>query len=82
VKRNIFTNLCRSFRSDALIAANMSSSSIKRPAVATDQPELLIGIHLINPVPVKQLVELIHGIPTSRHATVCWSLLHRPRHAR
>ncbi len=64
VKRRIFTNLCPSLRSDAMIATNTSSISITRLAAATDRPERFIGIHFMNPVPVMQLVELIRGIAT------------------
>lgn len=64
VKRKIFTNLCPSLRSDALVATNTSSISITRLAAATDRPEKFIGIHFMNPVPVMQLVELIRGIAT------------------
>ena len=64
VKRKIFTNLCPSLRSDAMIATNTSSISITRLAAATDRPEKFIGIHFMNPVPVMQLVELIRGIAT------------------
>jgi 3-hydroxybutyryl-CoA dehydrogenase len=64
VKRKIFTNLCPSLRSDALVATNTSSISITRLAASTDRPEKFIGIHFMNPVPVMQLVELIRGIAT------------------
>ncbi|MEE1658351.1 3-hydroxybutyryl-CoA dehydrogenase [Microvirga sp. CF3062] len=64
VKRKIFTNLCPSLRSDAMVATNTSSISITRLAAATDRPEKFIGIHFMNPVPVMQLVELIRGIAT------------------
>ncbi len=64
VKRKIFTNLCPSLRSDAMIATNTSSISITRLAASTDRPEKFIGIHFMNPVPVMQLVELIRGIAT------------------
>ncbi|MGO4389462.1 3-hydroxybutyryl-CoA dehydrogenase [Microvirga sp. 2YAF29] len=64
VKRKIFTNLCPSLRSDAMVATNTSSISITRLAAATDRPEKFIGIHFMNPVPLMQLVELIRGIAT------------------
>ena len=65
VKRKIFTALCPSLRSDAIVATNTSSISITRLAAATDRPERFIGIHFMNPVPVMQLVELIRGIATA-----------------
>jgi 3-hydroxybutyryl-CoA dehydrogenase len=64
VKRKIFTDLCASLRSDAIVATNTSSISITRLASSTDRPEHFIGIHFMNPVPLMQLVELIRGIAT------------------
>ena len=63
-KREIFSTLCGSLRPETLVATNTSSISITRLAAATDRPEKFIGIHFMNPVPVKQLVELIRGIAT------------------
>jgi 3-hydroxybutyryl-CoA dehydrogenase len=63
-KREIFSALCPLLRPDALVATNTSSISITRLAASTDRPELFIGIHFMNPVPVMQLVELIRGIAT------------------
>ena len=63
-KREIFSTLCNSLRSDTIVATNTSSISITRLAAATDRPERFIGIHFMNPVPVMQLVELIRGIAT------------------
>ena len=63
-KRKIFTTLCPSLKSDAMVASNTSSISITRLASVTDRPERFIGIHFMNPVPRMQLVELIRGIQT------------------
>jgi len=64
VKRKIFSDLCASLKSDAIIATNTSSISITRLASSTDRPEHFIGIHFMNPVPLMELVELIRGIAT------------------
>lgn len=64
VKRQIFTDLCRTLKSDAIIGSNTSSISITRLAASTDRPERFIGIHFMNPVPLMELVELIRGIAT------------------
>ena len=64
VKRKIFSDLCPSLKSDAILATNTSSISITRLASSTDRPERFIGIHFINPVPLMELVELIRGIAT------------------
>ena len=64
VKRKIFSDLCTSLKSDAILATNTSSISITRLASSTDRPERFIGIHFMNPVPLMELVELIRGIAT------------------
>jgi 3-hydroxybutyryl-CoA dehydrogenase len=64
VKRKIFSDLCPSLKSDAILATNTSSISITRLASSTDRPERFIGIHFMNPVPLMELVELIRGIAT------------------
>ena len=65
VKRKIFSDLCPSLQSDAIVGSNTSSISITRLAASTDRPERFIGIHFMNPVPVMELVELIRGIATN-----------------
>jgi 3-hydroxybutyryl-CoA dehydrogenase len=64
VKRQIFSALCPSLKSDAIVGTNTSSISITRLAASTDRPEKFIGIHFMNPVPLMELVELIRGIAT------------------
>jgi 3-hydroxybutyryl-CoA dehydrogenase len=64
VKRKIFSDLCATLKSDAIVATNTSSISITRLAASTDRPERFIGIHFMNPVPLMELVELIRGIAT------------------
>ena len=64
VKRKIFAELCPLLKPEAILATNTSSISITRLAAATDRPELFIGIHFMNPVPVMELVEVVRGIAT------------------
>ena len=56
VKRQIFDDLCKVLRPEALLGSNTSSLSITRLAAATDRPEQFIGIHFMNPVPVMERV--------------------------
>jgi len=65
VKVKIFSELCRTLKSDAILGTNTSSISITRLASSTDRPERFIGIHFMNPVPLMELAELIRGIATS-----------------
>ena len=64
IKRRIFAELCPRLKPGALVATNTSSISITRLAATTDRPELFIGMHFMNPVPLMELVELIRGIAT------------------
>jgi 3-hydroxybutyryl-CoA dehydrogenase len=49
----------------AILASNTSSLSITRLARETTRPELVIGMHFMNPVPVMKLVEVVRGTLTS-----------------
>src|SRR5437762_3585116 len=50
---------------DAVLATNTSSIPITRIATTVPNPERVIGMHFMNPVPVMQLVEIIRGAQTS-----------------
>lgn len=50
---------------DAIIASNTSSISITALARHAAQPDRVIGMHFMNPVPVMKLVEVIRGLQTS-----------------
>ncbi|HKW46742.1 MAG TPA: 3-hydroxybutyryl-CoA dehydrogenase [Gemmatimonadaceae bacterium] len=69
LKFKIFGDLDRQARSDAILASNTSSISITEIAARTRRPELVIGMHFMNPVPVLQLVEVIRGLRTSQATT-------------
>jgi 3-hydroxybutyryl-CoA dehydrogenase len=69
LKFKIFGDLDRQVRPDAILASNTSSISITEIAGCTRRPELVIGMHFMNPVPVMQLVEVIRGLATSNHTT-------------
>jgi 3-hydroxybutyryl-CoA dehydrogenase len=69
LKFKIFGDLDRQAKSDAILASNTSSISITEIAARTRRPELVIGMHFMNPVPVMQLVEVIRGLATSNETT-------------
>ena len=52
-------------RPGTIIATNTSSISITRLAAQISRPELFVGMHFFNPVPVMALVEIIRGLRTS-----------------
>ncbi len=65
-KLELFANLDRHTPQRAILASNTSSISITKLAAATTRPELVIGMHYFNPVPVMRLVEIIRGIATAQ----------------
>ncbi|MFX3632708.1 MAG: 3-hydroxybutyryl-CoA dehydrogenase [Candidatus Pristimantibacillus sp.] len=64
-KKSLFRMLDRICRVDTILATNTSSLSITAIAASTERPELVIGMHFMNPVPVMPLVEVIRGLATS-----------------
>ena len=69
LKFKIFEDLDRLAPEGAILASNTSSISITEIAARTKRPELVIGMHFMNPVPVMQLVEVIRGLATSDDTT-------------
>ncbi|MBN2159025.1 MAG: 3-hydroxybutyryl-CoA dehydrogenase [Spirochaetes bacterium] len=65
-KREVFREMDRVCRADAVLGSNTSSISITEIASATNRPESVIGIHFMNPAHIMQLVEIIPGIATTR----------------
>ena len=65
IKKNIFSKLDTITPNDTILATNTSSISINEIARATDNPQNVIGMHFMNPVPVMKLVEIIKGKKTN-----------------
>ncbi len=65
LKFKIFRELDQLSSVGAILATNTSSISITEIAAQTQRPELVIGMHFMNPVPVMQLIEIIRGLATS-----------------
>ena len=72
IKEQIFRTLDGTARPGVILASNTSSLPITELAATTARPELVIGMHFMNPVPVMKLVEIIRGIATTdtTYATV------------
>ena len=64
LKLNIFKDLDKFSKPDAILASNTSSISVTQIAAATNRGNKVIGMHFMNPVPVMQLVEIIRGYQT------------------
>ena len=66
LKKELFAELDKICKPEAILATNTSSLSITEVAGATSRPDKVIGLHFFNPVPVMKLVEVIKGIATSK----------------
>tara|TARA_B110000046_G_scaffold81610_1_gene89886 strand:- start:351 stop:1238 length:888 start_codon:yes stop_codon:yes gene_type:complete len=66
LKLNIFKDLDKFCPKDVILASNTSSISITQIAAVTSRPEMVIGMHFMNPVPIMKLVEIIKGYNTSK----------------
>ena len=65
LKLKIFKDLEVFCPDDTIMASNTSSISITEIAAVTTRPEMVIGMHFMNPVPIMKLVEIIKGYNTS-----------------
>jgi 3-hydroxybutyryl-CoA dehydrogenase len=69
LKLNIFKKLEANTALGCILASNTSSISITKIASVTKNPERVIGMHFMNPVPVMKLVEIINGYATKKEVT-------------
>ncbi|AXG70994.1 putative 3-hydroxybutyryl-CoA dehydrogenase [Kordia sp. SMS9] len=69
LKLKIFRDLDELCPDDTILATNTSSISITQIAAVTSRPEMVIGMHFMNPVPIMKLVEIIRGYNTSDEVT-------------
>ena len=69
LKLKIFKQIDEVAPLDCILATNTSSISVTKIAAATKRPELVIGMHFMNPVPVMKLVEIINGYATTKEVT-------------
>ena len=69
LKLKIFQQLDEAAPQGCILASNTSSISITKIASVTKRPELVIGMHFMNPVPVMKLVEIINGYATKAEVT-------------
>ncbi len=69
LKLQIFKDLDKYAKADAILASNTSSISITQIAAVTKRPHKVIGMHFMNPVPVMKLVEVIKAYDTDAETT-------------
>ncbi len=65
LKQRIFRDLDAKAPPHAILATNTSSLSIAAIASATKRPDVVVGMHFFNPVPIMQLLELVRHERTS-----------------
>ena len=65
IKKDVYAKIDRICPKDCVFAANTSAISITRIGSVTKRPEKAIGMHFMNPVPIKPMVEMIRGYHTS-----------------
>jgi 3-hydroxybutyryl-CoA dehydrogenase len=65
LKSALFRSLSALAKPSAILASNTSSLSITRLGRETTRPQLVVGMHFMNPVPVMKLVEVVRGALTA-----------------
>ena len=69
LKLDIFEEIDKAAPAGCILASNTSSISITKIAAVTKRPDMVIGMHFMNPVPVMKLVEIINGYATKKEVT-------------
>jgi 3-hydroxybutyryl-CoA dehydrogenase len=67
-KLDLFRELERIVRPDAVLATNTSALSVTEIAAATTTPERVVGMHFFNPAPLMPLVEIVRAERSSDEA--------------
>lgn len=65
IKKRVYEEMDPICPAPCVFAANTSAISITRIAAATRRPDRLLGMHFMNPVPMKPVVEVIRGYHTA-----------------
>ena len=68
LKREVFAELDRVTRPEAVLATNTSALSVSEIAEATECPQRVVGMHFFNPAPVLPLVEIVCARESSDEA--------------
>jgi 3-hydroxybutyryl-CoA dehydrogenase len=64
-KKDLFVELDRVCRPEAILATNTSTLPVIEMAVATSRPERVCGIHFFNPAPLMSLIEVVRPLTAS-----------------
>ena len=66
LKKEVFTQLGRVCKPNAILATNTSSLDIDEIASATSRPQWVIGLHFFSPANVMRLLEIVRGTATGK----------------
>lgn len=75
IKKEVYAKIDKICPSKTVFAANTSAISITRIASVTQRASQIIGMHFMNPVPMKPVVETIRGYHTSEETISTAKLL-------
>lgn len=64
LKKEVFKELDRICKPDAILASNTSTLNIDEIAASTSRPEMVIGHHFFSPANVMRLLEIVRGQAT------------------
>lgn len=64
-KRDLYEKIDRICPAECVFGVNTSAIPISRIAGVTERPDRVVGLHFMNPVPLKPVVEVIRGADTS-----------------
>lgn len=65
IKESVYSRLDSICSPECIFASNTSAIPITQIAALTHRPAQVVGIHFMNPVPLKSVVEVIRGFHTS-----------------
>jgi 3-hydroxybutyryl-CoA dehydrogenase len=67
-KKSIFAQIAEFVSDETILASNTSSISITKLSHSVKNPERVVGMHFMNPVPLMKLVEVVRGLNSSDEA--------------
>lgn len=65
LKKQVFAELDRVMRPEAILATNTSSLDVDQMAAQTSRPEKVLGLHFFSPAHVMRLLEIVRGAATA-----------------
>ncbi len=69
IKKKVFETLSGIVSENCILATNTSTISVTEIATYATNPERMIGMHFMNPVPLMKLIEVIEALQTKAEVT-------------